>query len=109
MRAVTIQDGATVEIDSDDLLFRRLVKSVEMTSPCPCCGKRSTKFVSCNQYGFGGDPAYGSFRASACDERAQALIGHTAFRGMLVQVEALGQRHWQTYRDGVLVNESFGQ
>lgn len=106
MRAVTIVDGATQMVDMLDF---RLKKSVEQTSPCPVCGQPSTEFVTVREYGFGGDPAYGSFRSARCTEHgAKILLLDPAFKGMQVGVEMLGKRHWMTYVNGVLQKESFG-
>lgn len=110
MRAVTIEDGVTVMLDRDDLFTRRLQKSVEMSTPCPVCGAKATRFITVPEYGFGGDPAYGSFRSARCEkDGGQELINHPSFKGMAVTVETLGKREWRTYRDGVLVHESHGQ
>lgn len=107
MRAVTIVDGATEIVD---MLDYRLAKSVEMSTPCQNCGAKATEFVRVDQYGYGGDPRYGSFRTTRCEEHgAKILLNQPAFKGMNVGVEMLGKREWRTYRDGVLIHESHGQ
>jgi hypothetical protein len=55
---------------------------------CPQCRIRyATVFVSVPQYGFGGDPAYGSFRSNRCEPCLEIL--RVAFKGYRIDVSPL--------------------
>lgn len=101
MRAMTIVNNEAVELPNDAILFRQLAKSVEMTTGCDACKARATQHIECaTQY-------FSSYR---CNEHGgECLINHPDFKDQTVRVEILGNRHWLTYKNGVIQTESRGQ
>lgn len=41
---------------------------------CDICGAIAVMLVSCKSNGFGGDPAYGSFRSNRCDDHGRQAV-----------------------------------
>lgn len=61
-----------------------------MDDLCPQCNARpATVFVSIPDYGFGGNPAYGSFRAGRCEPCLEILRQHPELKRYRFDVQPL--------------------
>lgn len=97
MRAVTILDGATVDVNTEPEEFALLRPK---NPACDVCSGLATQFIICDG---------ARFRSPRCDDHGRGLVDHPEFSGKYVEVQMLQTRHWITYKNGIIQKESFGQ